>query len=409
MPSFRKQTDIIENDMVLGEDWVPKELPERETELSQMYEALSPATRGFTPDNMFLYGKAGQGKTAATRSALNDLKHFFEDEMPEELTPVYVSCNELSSSYQVTGQLLVELNEDVTERPNGHAPDILYSRLFGRLDEIGGTIVIVFDEIDAIGDDDQILYQIPRAHSNGKLEEAKVSFIGISNDFSFRDNLSPKVKDTLYDYVIDFPSYDSEQLCDILTRRADIALAEDVLDDGVIELCSAYAAKDEGSARQAINHLYKASKMAQTDGDDVVTTDHVETAHDILKRNHVMEGIRGLTPQNKYVLTAVTLLEVREETPARTGEVYPVYREIAESVGSEPLVRRRMRDHLQELSLHGQIALTSQSGGVKGGTYYVAELNTDLEATITVLSEVDEAMHEVAEDLRAIAEMKGML
>ena len=46
---------------------------------------------------------------------------------------MYVSCNEHTSSYQVTGQLLVELSADVTERPNGYAPDILYSRLFSRL------------------------------------------------------------------------------------------------------------------------------------------------------------------------------------------------------------------------------------------------------------------------------------
>lgn len=409
MPSFRTQTDIIENDRVLGEDWVPADLPEREAELSQMYEALSPATRGYTPDNMFLYGKSGQGKTAATRYALNDLGEFFEDERDEELTPVYVSCNELTSSYQVTGQLLVELSADVTERPNGYAPDILYSRLFSRLEAIGDTIVIVFDEIDAIGDDDQILYQIPRAHSNGKLDDAKVSFVGISNDFSFRDSLSPKVKDTLYDYVIDFPSYDSEQLQDILTRRAENALADGVLDGGVIELCSAYAAKDEGSARQAINHLYKASKMAQTEGDDAVSVNHVEIAHEVLKRNHVMEGIRGLTPQNKYVLTAVTLLEVREETPARTGELYPVYREIAESVGSEPLVQRRMRDHLQELSLHGQISLKTQTGGIQGGTYYTAELSTDLDATISVLSELDPSMDEIASEIRSLANRHGKL
>jgi cell division control protein 6 len=409
MPSFRTQTDIIENDKVLGEDWVPADLPEREEELKQMYEALSPATRGYTPDNMFLYGKAGQGKTAATRYALNDLGSFFAEDRDEELTPVYVSCNELSSSYQLTGQLLVELSEETTERPNGHAPDILYSRLFSRLEELGGTVVLVFDEIDAIGDDDQILYQIPRAHSNGKLDEAKVSFIGISNDFSFRDSLSPKVKDTLYDYVIDFPSYDSAQLQDILRRRADIALAGDVLAPGVIELCAAYAAKDEGSARQAINHLYKASKMAQTDGADGVTTEQVETAHEVLKRNHVMEGIRGLTPQNKYVLTAVTLLEVRGETPARTGEIYPAYREIAESVGSEPLVQRRMRDHLQELDLHSQISLTSQTGGIQGGTYYTAELNTDLDATITVLGELGESMWEIADEIRTMAEESGSI
>jgi hypothetical protein len=68
-----------------------------------------------------------------------------------------------------------------------------------------------------------------------------------------------------------------------------------------------------------------------------------------------------------------------------------------------------MRDHLQELDLHSQISLTSQTGGIQGGTYYTAELNTDLDATITVLGELGESMWEIADEIRTMAEESGSI
>jgi len=177
--------------------------------------------------------------------------------------------------------------------------------LWDAMNDIGGTIIIVLDEIDNLGTDDKILYSLPRARDKDYVnDDVYPSIIGISNDLQWRDNLDPAAKDSLYDDSIFFAPYDANELRDILSRRAskafcntslvyetsegeafeiNIDLDDDdgslakafneidadrtdctllrinsgVLSDDVIPLCAAYAAQDKGSARQAIKYLRK--------------------------------------------------------------------------------------------------------------------------------------------------------
>ncbi len=59
-----------------------------------------------------------------------------------------------------------------------------------------GTVVIVLNETDKNGHSDDILYGLPRARSNGYVNDARPVIIGICNGFQFRNNLSPKEKYT---------------------------------------------------------------------------------------------------------------------------------------------------------------------------------------------------------------------
>ncbi len=50
---------------------------------------------------------------------------------------------------------------------------------------------------------------------------------------------------------------------------------DDAVDDAVIALCAAIAAQDTGSARQALDILYKSGEIARTNGEERLTEDHV--------------------------------------------------------------------------------------------------------------------------------------
>lgn len=134
----------------------------------------------------------------------------------------------------------------------------------------------------------------PTSLPNNHLDDMWISVVGISNDFEFRDNLSPKVKDTLCDEEIHFSPYDAHQLRSILSRRAEEAFREDALHDDVIPLCAAFAAQDKGSARQAIQYLYKAGELAANNGNDVVTEPHVQDAEEVLEQKSIEKGIATL-------------------------------------------------------------------------------------------------------------------
>jgi cell division control protein 6 len=193
----------------------------------------------------------------------------------------------------------------------------------------------------------------------------------------------------LCDEEIHFTPYDATQLGSILSRRAEKAFHDDVLNDDVIPLCAAFAAQDKGSARQAIRYLYKAGELAANTDMERVTEQHVREAETILERKSIEMGIRELTTQDHLALVAVVSLEAANETPARTRQVYATYKDAAHSIDANTIAMRRVRDHLQDLDLAGIIRGQTKSAGIQGGPHYVWDLDADFGLTIDVLREIE--------------------
>jgi cell division control protein 6 len=185
--------------------------------------------------------------------------------------------------------------------------------------------------------------------------------LGISNDFQFRDNFSPKVKDTLAEKEILFPLYDANQLISILEPRADKAFHEDILESDVVPLCAAFAAQDSGSARQAIRLLREAGELAQANDDETVTEWHVREAQDELEKNQLYEGMQELTIQGHAVLCALAFHQAMNEVPVRSRTLYKRYMNICEQFDADSVSERRVRDHLSDLSMLASSASTNET------------------------------------------------
>ena len=246
--------------------------------------------------------------------------------------------------------------------------------------------MIVFDEVDHI-DDDSILYQIPRARANGNLEESKVGIIGISNDFKFRESLSSKVQSSLCEKELQFPAYNANELRDILRQRADIAFFDDVVPHEVIAKCAAFGAKDAGDARQSLDLLMEAGDVAVEQDATQVTVDHVDQARKSLERSRIVDGVAGLTQQGHLVLYALLMLHEEGDTPIRARDVQDRYEIICSRAAVDPLVPRRMRDHLGELSMLGIASRTERNRGESGGRYYEYALDTNPDLLLEALDE----------------------
>jgi len=392
MGMFERDTEIYRNRDALREDYQPDELVGRDEEIERYKTALQPVINGEQPNNIFLYGKTGVGKTAGTRYLLD---HLIEDAAQYddiELTVKVLNCDGLSSSYQIATRLVNKFRDNSNQiSTTGYPRATVYDMLWEELDECGGTVLIVLDEVDHI-EDDSILYQLPRARANEKLSSAKIGIIGISNDFSFRDNLSPKVKSSLCEEELQFPAYNAQELIEILSQRADVAFHDGVIDQGVIRLCAAYGAKDAGDARQSLDLLMKAGDLARERETDLVTDDLVQEARTELERGRIREGISGLTQHGHLVLYALLTLEQQDKTPVRSRDIRPRYTSFAEQVGVDPLVPRRMRDHLGELSMLGIVSAVERNEGRRGGTYREYSLDMDLNLVIDALEETVSAV-----------------
>jgi len=391
MATFTRDTKIFQNEDMLREDYQPDSITAREQEIEAYKTALQPVVNGAQPRNVFLYGKTGVGKTAVSRHLLEQLQRDTAEFDDVGLSVFWLNCTNLSSSYQVAVNLVNTLRADddrisTTGYPQQQVFDILYDEL----DRIGGTVLLVFDEIDHIGSNDEILYEIPRARSNGYLNDAKPGVIGISNDFGFRDELSPKVKDTLCEEEIHFSPYNAPELEAILQKRAKGALYEDAVDDAVVSLCAAIAAQDTGSARQGLNLLYKSGEITRSEDNSRITESNVYRAKETLEQSQIEHGMRELTKHGHLSLVAVLQLALEDETPTRVREVFPLYRRISEHSSVDPLVRRRMHDHLADLAMLGILDRRAKNEGRAGGQYYEYKFNVSLELVINVVRDLED-------------------
>ena len=382
---------------VLSEDYQPTQILERDEEIDEYRHALQDVLFGRTPQNIMLYGRAGLGKTAVTTYMMEALR----DEVAtrpdaDELFVHELNCNG-KTVYAVVRTLVNELlPKPASDFPKrGLSTADAFDELYTQLDRRGGTHLVVFDEIDHLGDVDTLLYELPRARSIGHITNSKVGIIGISNNYTFRQGLSPKVRDTLMEAEISFSPYDASELRTILADRTDRAFVDGVCDDSAVARAAAIAAKDRGNARQAIDLLRVGGEVAKKQGDDRVDDSHIVEAQELVQRGRLRNRIRDQTQHAQLLLETLAYLEQREKTPARSKTIKTRYESVADSHAVGPLTTlKSIQNHLSDLHMLGFLHRTGQNHGERGGRYYEYSLDLDPEIVLDIRREIESELEE---------------
>lgn len=365
----------------LEEDYTPETILCRDEEIDRYSEALQDVIEGFGPNNIFIYGQTGNGKTVVTKKMMEFLREeTSEHEIP--LTILEVNCNKDDSIFKVLLSLVNQLRSPEEQVPEqGPTKGYLWSTLYEELDQIEGDVVVVLDEIDMLGsDNDKLLYEFPRARKMGSLENTRVGVIGISNNHMFKESLDPRVKSTLCEYEIFFSPYDANQLTEILSHYAELVFRDGTIGNGVIELCAARAAMEQGDAREALDLLETAGNIARKQDAAEVTETHVEEAGSRVEEQRVLTIVRDqLTTQMKTTLLATTFLNIDEESSPRAKNIYQVYENICEVCGYKPRSKRRVNDFLDSIRLYGLLERDERNLGRAGGRSYVHMLEVSPE------------------------------
>ena len=365
-------------------DYVPETLPHREEQIKKLVEILAPLARAERPNNIFIYGLTGTGKTAVTKFVLKNLHKRF----PNNFIYIYINTRQSDTPYRILADILENLNSKVPY--TGLSTAELFRRLLKKLNEIKPIVVLVLDEIDVLakkhGDD--ILYRLTRA--NNELGKSKISIIGITNDVKFTENLDPRVVSSLSEEELVFPPYNADELEDILKQRASLAFNEGVISDEVIKLCAALAARDHGDARRALDLLRVAGEIAEREGRNVVTVNDVEKARVEIEKDRVFEVVSTLPFHSKLVLMAI-LLGLKGKNTLTTGEVYEIYSSLTKKLGVESVTQRRVSDILNELDMIGVITAKVVNRGRYGKTKEVS-IAANKEVVLKAIIEKDERL-----------------
>ena len=366
--SFLQKEPLFKDKSVLQSDYTPDILKHREKQTDIIAQILAPALRINKPSNLFLYGKTGTGKTVTTKYTINKFIEVAESKnIP--VKALYVNCKlkrVADTEYRLIAQLVRELGVEIPV--TGLPTEEVYDQFFKLVDEKKQIIILILDEIDQLVEKagDEILYSLTRM--NSELKNAKISCIGISNNLVFAHTLDPRIKSSLSQEEIVFSPYNAIQLVDILSQRAKRAFNKDVLKSGVIEKCSAYAAREHGDARRALELLRVSGEIAERNGDKHVEIKHIDKAEEKIEKDNIIESVENQPKQFHSVLYSIFLISDKSDGTIHTGEVYELYKSICKKTNVRPLTQRRVSDIIGELDMLGIINAKTISKGRYGRT-----------------------------------------
>lgn len=362
-----KSNNIFVHKKALQSDYVPDAIVDRDELVQEVASVLAPALKLDRPSNLFVYGKTGTGKTLIIRSVTESMLEIAKrNHIP--LRVVYINCKlkrVADTEYRLIAQLAREFGKAIPS--TGLPTDQVYSIFYETLDACEQIILLVLDEIDQLAKNagDNILYNLTRI--NAELKKAQLSIVGISNDLVFVDHLDARVKSSLSEEEILFPPYNAVQIQGILRDRAKKAFKESALKNGVIEKCAAYAAREHGDARRALELLRVAGELAERKGCYYVEMKHLDEAEDKLERDRLLDITLNQPRQFQLIFYSIIHLSAKRAAIV-TGEIYEIYADLCRQVKLRPLTQRRVSDIISELDTLGIIQSKVVSKGRYGRT-----------------------------------------
>lgn len=366
---------LFDDKSVLQANYNPDVIQHRDTQIEQIANILGSTLMYQKPSNLFIYGKTGTGKTLTVKYVTGDLLSLAK-EKGVNLSVLYTNCklkNTADTEYRVMAELIRSMGGEV---PKTGLPTQEVYRIFTHMiDERKQLVLLILDEIDQLVEKtgDEILYSLTRM--NSELKNAQISLIGISNSLVFTDHLDPRVKSSLSEEEIVFPPYNALQLQDILNQRAKMAFKKDVIEMGVVEKCAAYAAREHGDARRALELLRVSGELAERSDEKKVSIRHIDVAEDKIEKDRVLDIITTQPRQHQAILYSI--MKIGEENKdiknnsnsgLFTGDIYELYKKISSEIHLRPLTQRRVSDIIAELDMLGIINANIISKGRYGRT-----------------------------------------
>jgi cell division control protein 6 len=375
--NFLKREDIFLDKNKLQISYIPDTIGHREEQIKQIANILAPSLKLNRPSNIFIYGKTGTGKTVSVKHIISNMMEL-ADKKNISLHSIYTNCKlkrVADTEYRIIAQLGRELGEEI---PNTGLPtDEVYKIFFDVLEKKEILLLIILDEIDQLVNKagDAVLYNLVRI--NEELKKSQISIVGISNNSRFIDLIEPRVKSCLSEEDVLFPPYNALQLQDILRQRTKHAFKKSVLEQGVIEKCAAYSAKEHGDARRALDLLRVAGEVAERECSKKVKITHIDEAESKIEHDRVLDIVRTQPKQSQATLFAILLLDSIQQKTILTGQIYDNYKKVCSQTGLKSLTQRRIGDIIAELDMLGIINAKVISKGRYGRTREITLATSD--------------------------------
>lgn len=344
------ESKIFKNEDILLPDYLPEFLPHRENQIKRLADNLLPAARGRRPQNTFIFGPPGIGKTATVKYVFREFENY------SGIKTVYVNCWDFNTATAVLSNVAIDLGFFVQR--HGWSKDEIISRLVEGLRKIGKEPIVCLDEVDQlIFKDQSVLYDLLRINQYVK---CPIGVVFVSNNPHVFVKVEPRIKSSLSIEEIEFKPYTIQEMKDILDERAERAFV--AVEKGVVLLAANHAVKMGGDVRVGLECLLKAGRLAEKENEEKVKVEHVK---------RVLSAVTPVKPKilkekvSEHEKIILQILE--EEKRLTTGELYKKYCELCE----DPVTDRAFRDFIKHL---GELNLIKVSKKKAGSSRFVSRV-----------------------------------
>jgi len=348
--------------------YIPPTLPHREGEIRLL--------RGFFKDSLSapsethlktvqIIGEVGSGKTAVTR--------LFGDRFEEEaskaridLRHVYVNLKLHGRSRVILYRYLVQQAAPEVYSTSLSAEELLYE-LVRYLMSKRRFILLTMDEIDYFikhAREPDVIYDLTRleevAEPGTPCNVFGVIFTARSKDFH-RD-LDQAALSTLGRLPIEFKPYTASQILDILEMRVEEAFKPGAVSSEVIEYVADLTASKpiNGDLRYALDLLLYSGNLAENEGCERVTAEHIRRVLNITHPSVTDEDVVSLPEQEKIVLLGVArALKLSGGPYTSLKDVRAATAMVCEEHKLKPLSADDVDDAVEDLYIRGIVDIKS--------------------------------------------------
>jgi archaeal cell division control protein 6 len=337
----------------------------RMKQLERLAKFLAPVVGGLLPPNLLIYGPSGTGKSVTCLHFLSSLY----DMCASRGVPFrycYVDLTTPRSCFGAFNELAIALDGAVRRYRKGVALEQMQEMIVVGLARSTGFVCILIDEADNITSESDVFLTF-LAKTLPKRVPVRLFYVFLTNRLEWEKNLDPRILSVLKKQDMIFEPYDAMDLIEILRLRVEKALDPTKVDELAVRKIAAYASRETGDARKAVELLAKAVKVAE-DGSGKLTESEVDIAEHSLEVDKTEELIWSLALQQRLALQGCYLGLKRHKGRISTGTAYEFYRQVCESEGMGPLTQRRFSDMIGFMDLYGLLNACVTSKGRYGKT-----------------------------------------
>jgi cell division control protein 6 len=348
----------------------------RSAQIERLARHMAPVMGGGSPPNLLIYGPSGAGKSVTCLHFLSALSRMcLEKGIP--FFYCYVDLTTPRTCFGALNEMAIALDNNTRRYRKGIALDHMQETVIQALNKIQGLVCIVVDEVDNITVESDLFYTF-LAKTLPKKAQARISYVFLTNRLEWEKTLDPRVLSVLKKTDMIFEPYDALDLIEIVKLRVEKALDVQKVDRAGIHKIAAYASRETGDARRAVELLVKAVRIAEeTSG--FLGEKQVDEADRMLEVDKTAELIRSLPAQQRLALTACYLGLRNQKRKLSTGQAYTLYQDLCEEDSTRALTQRRFSDMVSFLDLYGLVNAQVISKGRYGKT---RELSGSLPETV---------------------------